>query len=123
MKSRIMIGLLVLGLGFAPSIPLFAHEGNEAEFVKLLQSSASALQASQPALAADLTAFANEEANEKEGKEEPKEKNTPERLARRNAHMKLLKDSAAALQSSHPDLAAKLSKRAERIAKKIAENK
>ncbi len=124
LSQSLMLGFLVLGLSFSSSSVLFAHEGHDdAAFVKLLQSSAAALQSSQPSLSADLTAFANEEANEKEGKEEPKEKNTPERQARRAAHLKLLRDSAAALQASKPELAAGLTKRADRTAKKMSKMK
>ena len=124
LKQSMMLSVLVMNLSLSSASALFAHEGHDdAAFIKLLQSSASALQASQPALSTDLTAFANEEANEKEGKEEPKEKNTPERMARRTAHLKLLRDSAAALQTSHPDLATQLTKRADRNAKKMAEKK
>jgi hypothetical protein len=114
-----MIGLLTLGLGLSFSAVSFADKAHDdAAFVKLLQDSAAALKVSKPALAADLTLFANEEANEiKEGKEEPKE-NTPAKMASRAAHVKLLKDSAAALQTSHPDLAAALAKAASRKPKK-----
>lgn len=128
LSRNVMLGFLVLGLSLSMSGVSFAHE-NEAEFVKLLQSSAAALQTSQPALSADLTAFANEEAAEEKGekkedeKKEKEERNTPERMARRIAHLKLLRDSAAALQASHPDLALKLTKRADRNAKRMAEKK
>ncbi len=124
LSQSMMIGFMVLGLSLSTSSISFAHkEHDDAAFIKLLQDSATALQSSQPALAADLTKFANEEANEKEGKEEPKEKNTPERNASRAAHLKLLKDSASALQTSRPELAAELTKTADRKAKKMAEKK
>ena len=42
---------------------------------------------------------------------------------RREAHLKLLRDSAAALQSSHPGLAADLIKTADEKEKRMAEKK
>ena len=120
LSQKIMISLVVLGLSLPSSSVLFAHEGHHgAAFIKLLQDSAAALQSSQPALSADLTKFATEETNEKEGKE----KHTPEEAAAAAAHVKLLQDAAAALQSSHPELAAKLTKKAEHKEMKMSDKK
>ena len=54
--------------------------------------------------------------------EKKKPEGTPkERHARREAHLKLLSDSAAALQESNPALAAELTKTADEKAKRMAE--
>ncbi len=118
--------LLVLVLGLSFSGLAFAHKEHKEAFTKLLNNSAKALQASRPDLAAGLTQWSNEEANEKEEKGEKKElegKAEKEMHAGRAAHMKLLQDSAAALKTSDPGLSADLTKKANRMTKKIAEKK
>ncbi len=92
--------------------------------VKLLQDSAAALQTSKPELAKELSAWATEEMNEKEevkGQEEKEEKAEKKSDAERQAHLKLLRDSALALQLSRPDLAADLTKSADRKEKRRKE--
>ncbi len=124
-SKSIIMALLVLGLGLSFSGISYAHKENKEAFIKLLNSSATALQASRPDLAAGLTKWSNDEANEKE-KDEKKElegKAEKEMHANREAHLKLLKESAAALQASNPSLAADLTKTANRKAKWIAEKK
>ena len=128
MKLRsVVAGLLTFGFAVLPCGISFAKEGHHKEdaaaFVKLLNDSASALQASNPALATGLAEWAKKETKEiqqKKSRKEKKElegKNEEAMKVRREAHLKLLRDSAAALQQSHPDLAAKLSGKAEQKAK------
>jgi len=81
-------------------------------------------------LAAGLTTLADEEAKElQEGKKEMKPKKELEGKAekevekRHEDHLKLLRDSATALQASRHDLAADLTKTADRKAKRMAEKK
>ncbi len=122
MKSlrSMMMWMLVVGIALVISASAFAadkehNKGNHEALIKTLRSSAAALQSSQPDLAQGLTKYANDEANEIEGKEE---KGMKEDLGE-GSLVKLLKDSAAALQSSNPDLAAKLIESADMKAKKI----
>lgn len=121
MKSlrSMTLWLLVVGIGLFVATSAFAdkehNKGNHEANLKNLRSSAAALQSTRPDLAQGLTKYANEEANEVEGKEEKGEK---EDLAE-GSLVTLLKDSAAALQTSHPDLSAKLTESAVRKEKKI----
>jgi hypothetical protein len=126
MKSlrTILIGLTVLGItvflsgaSFAQETPAVgkdpaARQARHEARIKVLQDSAAALQQSDPILSTDLIKFANDEISEKQEKEEKnevKEMKEPESMpGYREAHIKLLKDSAAALQQSHPDLAKSL---------------
>ena len=94
--------------------------------IKLLQDSATALQVAHPELAKGLKEYADEES--KEPKEQKEEMGAHEELegatekqaeGRRQAHLKLLRESAAALQVSRPDLAADLTKMADHQAKKM----
>ncbi len=94
-----------------------ANSEHEKEKIKLLNDSAAALTQSNPALAAGLTKYAVQEANEmvekSEGKKEEAKDEAMEQ-AQRAAHIKLLRDSAAALQAGHADLAERLTKMADR---------
>ena len=125
---NVIPGLLVLSLSLSFLPAAFAEKGHEddAAFVKLLSDSATALQASNSTLTADMTAFAKEEADEAKGIKEP-ERTEAEKMVRRQAHLKLLRDSAAALQTSRPQLAADLTKtvaaKEKRMAEKMAEMK
>ena len=110
---------MVLGLFAASFVMLlssvsFAEEKNPEAFVKLLKDSAMALQQSNPALSDKLIKFAKEEAKEKmekEEKNEAEETKEPKGMkGHEEEHMKLLKDAAAALQQSNPDLTAELTK-------------
>lgn len=134
--SKIIItGLLAVGLGLSSSgisFANFAHKENREALTKLLNNSAAALQATRPDLAAELSKWSNQEseeaqeANEKKEKAEKKEleeKAENEKHANREAHLKLLRDSAAVLQQSNPLLSADLTKTAERKAKWMAEKK
>ncbi len=118
--------LFVSGLILLLASPLFAQKNNEQEKIKLLNDAAKILQQSNSHLAQELTKFANEEAMEKKGKNE---KNEPEGIKEveleklHTERIKLLKDSAAALQQSHHELADKLVKMANRMAKRMAEKK
>jgi len=125
LRNAFVIFLAVVSVGSFAGVS-FAHEEHHEAFVKLLNDSAAALQSSHPDLAAGLTKFSNEEANEKEEKGEKKElegKEEDEMHEHRAAHLKLLRDSAAALKASHPDLAADLTKKADRNEKKIKKHK
>lgn len=125
-SKNIMTGLLVVVFALSFSKMSFAHKEDERAFVKLTSDSANALQASRPDLATELKKWSDEEANEKEEKGEKKElegKAEEEMHARRAAHLKLLRDSAAALQQSNPVLAAGLTKTADEKAKWMTEDK
>ncbi len=132
--SKSTIVFLLTGLVLSSSAVSFAdqgsHKAREEAFVKLLRDSAASLQASRPELAVGLTTIANEEAKElQEGKEKMKPKKELEGKAekemkeRHEGHLKLLRDSATALQASRPDLAADLTKTADRKARRMAEKK
>ncbi len=125
------MGLVVAGLMVSlPAVVLAdpaLHTAREAAFVKLLRDSAGALQASHSDLAVGLTQLADEEAKElpagktgMEHKPEVAEKVEAAMQARHEAHAKLLRDSAAALQASRPELSAELIKAADRNAKRMA---
>ncbi len=74
--------------------------------IKLLEDSAAALQATNPALAMKLTDTVNELSKIKaEGSKEKLAQNSPEWKARHDARIQLYKDAAAALQTTNPDLA------------------
>ncbi len=124
--KNVLIGLAVVGIVSILSSVSFAQEKEGAK-IKILQDSAVALKQSNPTLSVGLTKFANEEMSEKQEKEEKnevKEMKEPESMpGYREAHIKLLKDSAVALQQSHPELAAELTKYADRKAKKTEEIK
>jgi len=115
-------GLAVTGAIVLLSSISFAAEGKEQVKIKSLNAAAVALQQSNPGLAAGLTKFANQEAAEKEEKNE--EKKEPEGAKEEGTkkghveHIKLLRDSAAALKQLHPELALVLLEMADRSEKK-----
>ena len=124
----IAAGFIGLGLVFSLPAVSFAHEGDgkdDAAFVKLLNDSTSALQTSDPVLAKGLGDWANEEVKEMQEKKEGKEKEEleskeeKEMNERREAHLKLLNDSAAALKSTRPDLSAEIAKTADLKTKRV----
>lgn len=124
MKFSKMIGTVVfaMGLSFLLAGVSFAEKEHHEAFIKLMNDSAAALQAAHPDLATGLTAWSNEEANEKEEKGEKKElegKAEKEMQDRHEANLKLLRDSAVALQQSNPSLAAELTKTADQKAKRM----
>ena len=74
--------------------------------IKLLQDSATALQATNPDLAMKLTDIVNGQSKEKvEGSKETVAKGSAEWKAKHDARIQLYKDAAAALQATNPDLA------------------
>ena len=74
--------------------------------IKLLNDSAAALQATNPALAMKLADRVNELSRIKaEGSKEKLAQNSPEWKAQHDARIQLYKDAAAALQTTNPDLA------------------
>jgi len=74
--------------------------------IKLLQDSATALQATNPVLAVKLTDIVNGQSKGKaEGSKEKVVKGSPEWKAKRDARVQLYKDAATALQATRPDLA------------------
>ncbi len=121
LSRSVVVGLFVVGFVVLLSSVSFADGGKEKDQVKALNDSAIALQQSNPTLSAALIKFANEETNEI--KSEKNEKNELEgkaeqaKIAEREAHIKLLKDSALALQKSNPELAQRLTKMADHSAK------
>ncbi len=117
--------LLLSGVLFAEQGSTVRKEHHQAK-IKLLLDSAIALQQSHPELTKGLSDYANEEVKEsqdhKEGMGAHKEsEGAAEKQVegRRQAHIKLLRDSAAALQVSRPDLAADLTKAADHQVKHI----
>jgi len=119
----VLMGVVVTGFMVLLSSVSYAKEGHGQEKIKLLNDSAAALQVSNPWLAASLTKYANDEAQEvkekNEGKKELEGAKEEEMKKHREEHIKLLRDAAAALQVSHPDLAQRLTKMADRHAKMI----
>ncbi len=89
--------------------------------IKLLQDSAAALQTSNPELGTKLSAWAADEMNEKEdkGHEEMEGKTEKKSNEDHQSRLKLLRDSAIALQTSHPDLATGLTNQANRMEKRM----
>ena len=119
-SNSVMTGLLVMGLSFS-AMP-FAHAWGEAAFTKLMGDSAAALQPSRPDLAAGLMSWSNEEASGDpriSEKEEMESMTKDELYADREGHLKLLRDSAAALQQSRPTLSVDLTEMANRKEKWI----
>ncbi len=116
-----LMGVVVTGFMVLLSSVSYAKQGHEQEKIKLLNDSAAALQVSNPWLAASLTKYANDEAQEvkekNEGKKELESAKEEEMKKHREEHIKLLRDAAAALQVSHPDLTTSLTKMADRHAK------
>lgn len=108
----VFVGIAVLGVMLFVSGAAFAQSKHEAK-IKVLQDSAAALQASNPDLAKGLNDMANEMAAKMEAKKEQTAKDSPEWKAKHEARVKLLQDSAAALQKTNPDLAASLQKMSE----------
>lgn len=127
----LMLGTGVMGLVLLLSTVSFAKEEHHKIDLSVIKNAASALQATQPTLAAGLTKYADEEAKEdlekkdakaeKEGATEEKEEK--EMKGQQEATIKLFKDSAAALQTTHPDLAASLTKFVEWKQKRLNEKK
>ncbi len=119
----VVMGMVVTGFMVLLSSVSFAEEGHGQEKIKLLNDSAAALQASNPALAASLTKYANDEAQEvkekNEGKKELEGAKEEAMKAKRAENIKLLRDAAAALQVSHPEIAEHLTKMADRHAKRM----
>ncbi len=127
----LMLGIGVMGLVFLLSTISFAKEEHHKLDLNVIKNAASALQATQPTLAAGLTKYADEEAKEDLEKKDAKaekesaaeEKEEKEMKGQQEATIKLFKDSAAALQVTHSDLAASLTKFAEWKQKRLNEKK
>ena len=124
MKSlkSLFMGLAVTGAIILLSSASFADEGKEQAKIKGLNEAAAALQQSNPTLAAGLTKFANEEAAEKEEKNEKKESEgiKEEGMKKQHAeHIKLLRDAGAALKVAHPELAISLLEMADNSEKRM----
>ncbi len=115
LSKGIMLGFIVAGIFVVSSSVSSAAETKDEAFVKLLKDSAAVLQKSNPEIAGRLSRFSNEEANEdaKEKNDEINEKDEKTDQTKdsdREEHKKLLRDAAAALKQSHPDLAQSLTK-------------
>lgn len=128
MKSlrTMMLGLIAVGVFAVFSSISYAAEAQEQAKVKILNDSAAALQQLNPGLAASLTKFANEEATEKQEKNEgnKEQEGTKEEgmMNKVMGHIKLLRDSASALKQSNPALALSLMQMADRSEQRM-ENK
>ena len=131
-QQKMTIGVVMAGVLALPVLVWAAqdypkaHTAHEEASAKLFRDAAAALQAAHPELAQGLTALANEEASEhpkgkkgKEPKQEVEGKAEKEVLDRREAQVKLLRDSAGALQTARPDLAAQLTKVADRKTRRL----
>ena len=117
-----VLKFMLLGMFFACLVVpmLFAKDMHGQKKIKLLNDAATALQSSNPDLAAKLTAYANEEANEKdEGKKEMEGVAEADKKTQQVEHIKLLRDAAEALKATKPKLAARLTKMANRHEKKM----
>jgi hypothetical protein len=117
-------GLVATGLILLFSSISFAIEGKDQAQIKTLKAAAESLQKSNPGLAAGLTKFANQEAAEKDEKNEEKNETEgvkEEGMKKEHAdhNIKLLRDSAAALNQSDPALAQNLLEMADRSEKKM----
>ncbi len=115
---------LLSSVSFAEQSSATKQEHHQVK-MKLLQDSAIALQVSHPELAKGLNEYVEEERKEsKEGMGAHKElegATEKQAEAHRQAHLKLLRESAAALQGSHPNLASDLTKMADHQTKKMRE--
>ena len=125
----IAIGLSLAGLIALSPRALFAEQehskmdhakGNHEAFIKLVNDSAAALKTSNPDLATGLSNYAAKEATELGAKKEEKEAKEKED---KGAIIKLFKDSSAALKASHPDLAAGLLQKADKLEKRLEQKK
>ncbi len=120
----VFMGLVAIATAALLSSISFAH-GDEKAKIKVLNDSAAALAQSNPELAARLTQFANEEANEKDeemGEKEELEGAQEEAMEKHHMdHIKLLQDSAAALEKSQPELAKSLNEWADHSTKRMEE--
>ncbi len=125
MKSlkTMMMGLAATGVIVLLSSVSFANEAQDQAKIAVLNDAAAALVKSNPELSQSLTKFALQEATEKEEKSEGKkeaEGAKEEGIHKGYAeHIKLLRDSAAALKQSHPQLALSLLQMADRSEKKM----
>ena len=96
--------------------------GDRKFLIKLLSESTAALQKIHPDIAADLDQYAGQLKVLADGKPEPVESEKA-LIQRMETRIKILSSAAAALKLSHPDLAADLTKFADKKAKKLAEKK
>ena len=110
-KNLIVAVLFLTTALFGSAAVSFADEHSPAE-IRTLKGAATALQASNPDLADQLSKYADKEAGEKEEAEENE-----------TASIKLLQDSAAALKPSNPQLADTLTKYAGKEAEEEEEEK
>ena len=119
LTNLVVMGAMIVLL----SAVSFAKEGVDTDKIVLLYDSAYALQASNPKLAKDMIKFADEKEkkleNSKAGKQEqtvPKEQD----IKKLNEdHIKLLRDSAALILQSYPEIAKGLTQMADNITKAV----
>jgi hypothetical protein len=113
----VVIGIAVFAMTISLSSLAFAEKGHgkkaeckckeaSAAQIKVLRDSATALQASHPALTKGLNDLADKKTEKMQKQQEWKDKH--------DAKMKLLKDSATALETSNPALAQELQRMSER---------
>src|SRR5258708_619960 len=93
----VLMGVVVTSCMVLLSSLSFAEKGHEQKKIKLLNESAAALKASNPDLAAKLTEYANDEANElkdkKEGKKEMEGAKEDVVKMHQKEHIKLLREA------------------------------
>ncbi len=123
LSRAVVMGLVVSGSIVLLSSISFAAKDKEKDQIKVLNDAAAALKESNPDLSADLTKYANEEAKEmggKKGEKKELEGKKEEAMEKEHkGHIKLLRDSAAALEKSHPELAESLTQMADRSTKRM----
>lgn len=117
----LIAGLFVLGFAVLVSTASFADGDHKVDLTKI-KSAATALQATHTDLATGLTKYVDEEAKEELEKKDAKgekegEAEEKDEMAKKEHHaamLKLFRDSAAALQTTNPDLTDELTKIADR---------
>jgi hypothetical protein len=114
--------LFLSGLSFAAdeAAKPMVQEHHAAK-IKLLQDAAAALLATQPALSKELSDYAAMESKEAAGGGEEASATPGSQMKENRAtHVKMMKDAAAALETTRPDLAAELTKMVEKHQKMMA---
>lgn len=116
--KNVLMGVAVITVMMVLTSISFAKEGlKKAEKFKMLMESAEALSKSNPELSAKLTQYVTEEKSEKveKGKKETGESKVEQMKRSRVQHIKLFREAAAALKTSHPKLAHRLTAKADHL--------
>ncbi len=110
-KSVMVIAMMLAVLG--TSKPVFAnmHDENHADHIQAMRQAATELKSTNPGLSDKLNGYAE--------KKEKWASKKDEVWKQKQADMKTVKDSAAALQSTRKDLADELTAMSDRCAKEM----